>query len=310
MKRLENMSLEELIEFDNKHKVLSFEDARALKILNIIARKNKYSRKDYDMYREKLPIRIELERLYDELLYDLLCEIEESSFDKDPLTLCILVGSCLIPNGLLSYTQNFHSITSVDQVKQVFNEDPDFYTRRYAEIGGIYTIAGFGCCRHVNSFVSDLLRKKGINSDKITCLRTNTELELMERQGSTNHVITGYIDNDKYHMVDCYNKIYTYQKQGDFYYNKSNYVIPDFSYPLLQQYPFYYNPNIAYESFDSKEIEERVSKIQFLFNEKEYQRFLKFKQEHFELYKKIAYLIPIELERTEEKEKQKLKRMK
>lgn len=92
MKRLENMSLEELIEFDNKHKVLSFEDARALKILNIIARKNKYSRKDYDMYREKLPIRIELERLYDELLHDLLCEIEESSFDKDPLTLCILVG--------------------------------------------------------------------------------------------------------------------------------------------------------------------------------------------------------------------------
>ena len=41
----------------------------------------------------------------------------------------------------------------------------------------------------------------------------------------------------------------------------------------------------------------------------ENERFKKFKEDHFEIYERIAYLSQLELYRNEEKEKQKLKRI-
>lgn len=353
MKKLKNMSLDEVIQFDQEHRVLSRQEIKQIIIKNqleiiskpsqlpkvkiakklklnpniiaTIATGNKISLSTiyienkqtpslseiYEMYRESLPVLNELKQLYNKLLEELLKEIEMSEFDKDPLTLCLLVGLYLIPNGLLSYTNKFHDITATSIKKELTSRNVDFFTKRNAKMEGIYTIAGYGCCSNVNSFMADLLRLKGISCDKIQCIlkQSAEEIQTIEENFDyrNNHLVIGYIEKDTYHIIDIYNYHYSYIMDNNFFYNGNSYIIPDFSDPLLQEESFFYHPNIPYVSYTNKEIEERLIKIRKLINEKEHKRFLQFKEKHLELYKRIAYLIPIELERTIEKEKQKLK---
>lgn len=359
MKKLENMTIEEIIEFDKKQPVLSriqFEINKKQNILtylflpNILSlsininnliiypsiinlyafsisgiatafsikpitnslkyKKNLIKSETYEEYREKLPIRTEIERLYNKLLDDLIKEIDESKIDKDPLSIAILVGDYLIPSGLLSYTKKFHIITKTWE--DISFIDCSFYPYPSTK-EGLYVTAGYGCCRHINSLISDLFTKKGIISDKlvaITDTKEDIELKINQFNFDNNHVVVGYIYENKYHIIDGFNNSYSIIKDKDYYYYQEipgKVIIPDLSNTVFSN-EINYSPDIEYSFFDIKEVEEKEKKIGNLLIEGELKRFIDFKINHFELLERLAYLIPLELERTKEKEKQKVKR--
>jgi len=309
VKKLENMTLEELIKLENEIRVLSFyEYDRSKHFIKRISTKSNIE-DDYQNYRTNLPIYIILNEAYNIFLEDLVTEINHSSIEKDVLSIAILIGDFLIPKGLLGYTKKFHN-TDSDRFFTIVNTD---FHLRYNEIEGLYILAGYGCCRHINSFISDVIKKYGLESDKIECIQDTPEeikKRIQNNNFDTNHLLTGYIINNQYHLIDCYNHIYSLQKTDEFYEcERPKKIILDLSQNSWFQKKLYWKPNIEYYSNTKAEITKRQKQIERLLNNGELKRFIKFKQNHFELIKKIAYLAPLELERTEDKEKMKVKRI-
>lgn len=310
MKQPENMSLEELLELDNQIKVLTLLEFNMEKLY---LESMKY--KSYDSYRNSLPINKELKRLYNIILENLAKKIKNLNMDKEPLDIAILVSYFLLPLGCLSYTNKFHNIE-----KNVYSDIADYFDNNFSTLQGLYVIAGYGSCRHVNSFIVDLFMKLGIKADKISCYSTlinnpnKINNELLENNFEPNHLIVGYIHNNKYHLIDPYNKVYSLGNNESCYshlyleHNIYNCIVPNFSISLFQK-ELYWNPNIAYQSHNIDNINERINKIFEILHDGEKNNFTRFKITNFETIKKIAFLTPIELERTKEKEKHKQKRI-
>ena len=359
MKKLEEMSLEELLEYDANHYVLTRKEFLNVKIYTITSSvmnlptvmvpvfihnllfnlnifnilstgliatnsiiainnmihsiQNQYFSKIYDTYRKNLSLRKELMRLYNTLLEDLVEEIKKSTIDKDQLTVAILVGQYLIPKGIVTYTKSFHRILTVKEWKIISSYDSNL-SNNQENRQGIYIPMGYGCCRHYNSFISDILTKMNLKNEVLSCLICNSE-EFNQRKKevnyNANHVIIGYQKDNRYHLIDPYNNCYSFVKEKDYFYDmdKDVVLIPDFTETeLWNQKNCIYHPDIPYQHFDKQKIIKIANKIEnCLFLESERNHFIEFKMEHLELLKKIAYLVPLELERTAEKEKQKRK---
>lgn len=317
---LENISLEQLLEFENKNKVLSFSEFhntmnyKKSQLIAIIyhftddklINPKKLLENDYNKYRKSLSIYKAIYILYHQILDDLVLEIMSSSIEKDPLSLSILLGNYLIPFGFLSYTPNFHPTNS----KKLFSIDEEYQYNSY--IDGAYILAGYGCCRHVISFISDFFNKIDIPNDKITCIVAKKEeiMNNMLEQTSPNHAIIGYGMDYKYYLADIFNQIYHLEIKEEYIENDlKRKIVLDYTNTNLFQPTLYWNPNLEYATFTKEEIKEKDFKVRVALWQGETERFGKFKQEHFELYQKLAYLVPLELERTTEKENQKIKRI-
>ncbi len=361
MKKLEEMTLEELLEYDTNHYVLTRKEFLTIKIyattssvmnlstimvpvfihnllfnpniFNILSTglittnsiiainntihsiQNQYFSKNYDTYRKNLSLRKELMRLYNTLLEDLVEEIKKSTIDKDPLTAAILVSRYLIPSGIVTYTKNFHRILTVEEWDIISNCDTSVSDDQKNR-QGIYIPMGYGCCRHYNSFISDIFTKMDLESEVLPCLFCDSK-DFNQREKNfnydPNHLVIGYQKDNHYHLIDPYNNYYSFVKGKDFFYDMDNdaILIPDLTKArLLNQKDCIYHSDISYQHFDKQKIIRIANKIgNSLLLESERQRFIKFKIEHLELLKKIAYLAPLELERTTEKEKQKKKRI-
>lgn len=316
---LENMSLEELLEFENNHKVLSYEEFhytknyRKIMLIDLIypaGKKlidiNKLLTEDYNKYRKSLTIYQVINMLYDKILEDLILEIKNSSIEKEPLSLSILLAEYLIPHGLVSYTHSFHETNS----QNLFSGDGNYNYECYAQ--GMYVLAGYGCCRHVTSFISNIFHKMKIPNDVITCMEATKEeifFHMLEHLTAT-HAILGYEMDGKYYLSDIFNRIYNLSIKKKYIENNHLFkLVLDYTQTNLLQPNLYWNPNLEYATVTEKELKEKRNKVAISFQKKEWDRFQKFKENHYDMIQKIAYLTPIEFERTEEKENQKRKRI-
>lgn len=114
----------------------------------------------------------------------------------------------------------------------------------------------------------------------------------------------------KYYLADIFNQIYHLEIKEEYIENDlKRKIVLDYTNTNLFQPTLYWNPNLEYATFTKEEIKEKDFKVRVALWQGETERFGKFKQEHFELYQKLAYLVPLELERTTEKENQKIKRI-
>lgn len=320
MKELKNKDLEELLEIENQNKVLSYVDFYfqknniKLELLSLIfyLTQDRFINpkiifnNEYKKYRESLPIYQIVTNLYHKLLEDLALEIIDSSVEKDPLSLSILLSSYLIPLGLLSYTNRFYHTNS----NSLFTKSRAYDYISY--IDGAQILTGYGCCRHVTSFISQLLHKMEISTDIITCAQIPEKEILfhMLENLSLNHVIMGYEKNDKYYLMDVYNLIYNLSCKQYYIETGLKYkCVLDYTETKLFQPKLNWNPNLEYDTHTEKEIKEAKNKIVIALNNGELHRFIEFKQRHFDVYQKLAYLTPLELERTIKKEAQKIKRI-
>lgn len=285
MTRLEDINLEQLLEFEKKNKVLSFYDFQHTinfkknKLLDRFYHftKGKYSDviitslcNDYDKYRKSLSIYKTIYTLYNQLLDDLVVEIMNSSIEKDPLSLSILLGNYLIPLGFLSYTPIFHCTSS----EKLFSEDEGYAYLGYIEGGFIF--AGYGCCRHVVSFASDVLHKIRVPNDKITCI-TATKEEILSNileNSSPNHAIMGYEMGGKYYLADIINKRYYLPIKKEYVENDlQEIIILDYTKTYLLQPTLYWNPNLEYATVTEEIVNEKKYKVAMAFHLKEDERF-------------------------------------
>lgn len=319
MKKLEAMNIEKLLEFENKNRVLSFgeflytRNYLKYKLMDYTGylteekMRDTYRLLEYDYvkYRKKLPIYQIIYTLYHKILDDFVLEIKDSTMEKDPLSLAILLGDYLIPSGFLSYTPTFHKTDS----EKLFSLDEKYDYDSYIE--GAYVFASYGCCRHVTSLISDLLHKMNISNDIIPCIEETKETILFDILNHTivTHAILGYEMNGKYHLADTINGIYNLSISKDYIEtNTKRKIVLDYTSTYLFQQKLYWNPNLVYGTITEEEIKEKKTKVRKAL-QIETDRFQKFKKNHFELYKKLAYLVPLELERTTEKEIKKVNRI-
>lgn len=267
----------------------------------------KFKSLNYDDYRSNTPIYIELEKTYNKLLEDLLNEIELSTIDDDPLSIILLVANCLIPSGFLSVTKRFHPLTSND----IYKIDHNFLSDCDIRLFGTYIASGYGCCRHINSFISDLLSKKGLKSDKVACIfnSLNNYGNLKENVDYIpNHLITGFIFDEQYYLVDAFNLRYNIKKEENYFTSQDNaYYILNFTNTAYQK-EINWNLNIEYKNFSDEEINEKTKKIKTAIANGEGSRFLDFYYKHVEEINKIHKLSLLEIERTSETEHQKTKK--
>lgn len=309
MKKLENMTIEEIIEFDKNNFVKPYNIIEAAKKDVKLSEEIGYyttinyetSYNEYCEYRKNLPIYQELERSYNEILEKVLNELDKINLNEDTLNLIISLCNYLIPNSYLSttdyFTRNFKYYL------------PNIFYGVFLSKNGSYIITGKGVCRHINGFISDILNIKGVEnylvSGELTSLRKKGKFKI-------NHVINGIIENNKYYLIDGFNNYYNIEEKEDYFMNNMRSIfIPDYSairHKLKQEYkrPFYLLP---YElPCSQEELKERITDIYKIMLSSGYQRFEKFKQENFDLYQRVEILNEIELHRTLHKEKQKVKR--
>jgi len=340
MKENNFKNLNELIEFDKKNRILSSAEFKLNKYstlvlsgfipFSIYSLANKpdfisfilnsaflvsnayslYSLKklslDYEKYRSNIPTYIELKNTYDKLLEDLLNEIELSSIDNDPLSIALLTSQYLIPNGLLSITKYFHIITS----NEVYKIEYDYLADCDIQLLGTYVTNGYGCCRHINSFISDLLSKKGIKCDKVPCIFESLDNYDNIENGNyaSNHLITGFIHNDYYYLVDPFNSRYNLIKNKNYFSSdSSNFYILNFT-NVAYQKNLNWKHNLEYKNFSNSEVNEKFEKIKYAINKGEALRFTNFYIKHIKEIEKIHKLSLIEIERTYETECQKTKK--
>lgn len=162
------------------------------------------------------------------------------------------------------------------------------------------------------SFVSDFLHKLEVPNDKITCI-TAMRKEILSnilKDSFPNHAIMGYVMNNKYYLTDILEQIYYLPIEEEYVETGLQpKIVLDYTNTHLLQPTLYWNPNLEYATAKEDVINEKKYKIAMALHLEESQRFERFKQEHFEIYQKLAYLIPLELERTTEKENEKRKRI-
>ena len=266
--------------------------------------------KNYNTYYESQELYKEIEKLYNEILNDLVAKLNTFPINKDPLTISLLLNY-LINHGILSYTKKYHRIRSSKEWKNIRKCDVDYLKEKH-ELEGLYIIAGYGCCRHLNSIIADVLEKMDIKSDKICCLMNteeNINKNIEKYNFKCNHVIIGYIDNNQYHMIDPYNDYYCIYPDENFYScekEKTKYI-PILTYSMLQSKSVNHT-DLQYVYPNINEINEKRKKVIAFFKDQNIIRELvQFKNEHMTSYMRIAYLMPIVLEAHNTNEYQKIK---
>lgn len=325
MKELKDMNLEELLEYDKNHYVPYMELFISNKdILNLHKCNKEFDMKkflflklkyfhinkiplkyysDYVEYRKSLPINKEIDRIYNSLLDDLVKLINSLNIEKDPLTITLLFNLIVIPRGYLSYGDNFSIVK--DNNLEEFTSNYGVYSSF-----GMAIFCGYGCCRHMVSFMADLFDKLGIKCDRISCLTENINNYNMEDINfSCNHAVLGYINKDKYHIIDPTRSLYFIEKYDNYYFSPDSLeiIIPDFSVTLLQE-KYSFNLDMEYKTNDEKDLSFALVNVSKIIKDKSFSdTFINFKNDHIELYEKLAYLVPLEFGRNEEKEDQKLK---
>lgn len=243
----------------------------------------------YIIYRQNHFVGQSIGFLYDQLIEDLLQLINSSTLDSDPVSISILVSNYLIPQGILSVTDSFKYVDFSN------NEIPREYDC------GVLIVFGNGVCRHVNSFLVDLLRKKGIKADKMDCY-SKWEKEL-GADNEIDHTIIGYFDEEYYKFIDGVNHLFHIREEENYYQTSmGNYYVLAYQ-QTNDQNDFTWYPGIPYQAIPSEEINEKNERIFTKWKQGEFQRFMNFKEEHFEQYQKLVYLCHQEFNKKVEYQK-------
>jgi len=154
----------------------------------------------------------------------------------------------------------------------------------------------------------------GVKCDKLTCIYGDVNLldkRINDVDFNPNHLIAGYISDNKYHLIDTYNSKYSYTECDNYYLDSySHYGIIPFFEKNLYQKELNWNTNIEIDLSNEDEINKKRNYVFRYFFEEWMDIFYKFKKDHLDIYEKIAFLAPIDLNRTSEKEYEKLKRLK
>ena len=313
---MENLNLEQLLEIENQTMILSYIDFietcksnltifQLLHLLNNTKDGKDPLGKLYTEYRIHGLIYQTVDGLYSSLLDDLVAVIDDTKIEKDPLSLSILIGDYLIPVGLLSYTTTFHCTGSM----KLFSTSEDYYFHHYGDEGK-YVFCGYGCCRHIISFVSDIFNRMGIINDKVICYSLEVEniIPSLKKEINPDHVILGYILNNQYYLTDINNHIYNLSVESEYVEKrKKEKLVLDYTMTNIFQDSFHWSFDIPYGFFTEEEVMESRKNLELCLSAGDYQKFLDFKKDHLDAITKIAYLLPIELNRNNEKEQSKQK---
>lgn len=309
MDNLKNLTIQELIEYDKVHFV------KTINILELIlspiktginSRFNPYDF-EYNEYRNNLPIKKELDRSYNELLEKILIELDRLSLNQDAITITITLSEFLIPHAYLSLSNSFD--------KQNHNKIPlsiylNFIDNTFNN--GYFITTGKGVCRHVNSFICDILNKNGIETYLVGGTLQNPKNKRLKLK--VNHAIIATIENEKYSLIDGYNNTYVISEGKDYFFNTGNSfykLIPDFTidenYMHSYKRLFYLLP--YQEIINRDELNDRIRDIYKIMLSRGYHQFERFKQENLALYQRINTLTELEYNRTLLKELPKLLRI-
>lgn len=303
MDNLKNLTIQELIEYDKVHFVRPFIPPESNTNIYLW---NSYEYK-YSEYRNSLPIKLELERSYNELLEKILIELENLSLSQDAITIIITLSKFLIPNAYFSvgnfFQKNFRN-SNLQFLYLNFTDTPFFE--------GHYITNGQGVCRHVNSFICDILNQKGTETYLVggEILNPKTQKEKYR----INHTVIATVEKNKYHLIDGYNQTYAISEGKEYFFDVNNIYyafIPHFTigeyYLYSYKEPFYLLP--YQEIIHPNELSDRIRDIYKIMLVRGYHQFNRFKEENLELYKRINTLTELEDNRTLFKELPKLLRI-
>ncbi len=315
---MKSLSLEQLLEIENQTVILPYTDFAAICKSNLsifqfmhLLIDAKYRQdplnKLYKEYRTHGLIYQTIEELYLSLLDDLIAVINRTAVEKDPLSLSILLGDYLIPSGLLSYSTKFHYIDSRKLV--CMDDDYIFFHSNYGKL----IFCGYGVCRHIVSFVSDILNRMGIINDKIPChsLEVENIVPSLMRNANPNHLILGYPYKNHYYLADITNHIYNLSIENE-YIEKGwkEKLVLNYTKTYLFQESLSWSLDIPYGSFSKEEVMKRKKKVELCLLAGDREKFIEFKRNHLDMLEKIAYLLPIEMNRNIEKEQEKQRKKK
>lgn len=303
VEKLSNLTIQELIEYDKVHFVKPWIAYIKQDLNNNLKKLCGPIDWKYCEYRNNLPIKQELTRSYHELLDKILTELDTLSLNSDTITPVITLSNFLIPNAYLSRGDTFQK--SFDDG---FNNVLYFYSD-LVFCDGYYIINGNGVCRHVNNFICDILKYKGIETylvgGEIWNLKTSKE------KYKINHTVIATAEKHQYHLIDGFNQSYSILEGNEYFYDndKVDYAfVPHFiikeHYLHSYKNPFYLLP--YQEIISPNEQEERIKDIYKIMLSTGYQRFNQFKQNNLELYERINNLTNIEFNRTLCKELKKI----
>ncbi len=300
---LDKCSLSDLFSLDDTIRILSISEYYSFLKENKEMTEEEYffdseNLMSYCNYRKNLPIYQETEYLYNCLLEEILESIDTLFPNKSPLFIAKLT-SHLILEGYLSYTKKFHRYNP---------KCMDSFS--FAHLG-YYIPAGYGVCKNFNSFIGDVLAKKGIPSYKIGCCigKESDDIEKIRNTRAT-HFVTGLIQNKKFYLIDPYNNFYSWEKKGNVFLDSYhwNAIMPWFDKSLIGflQEEEYRNLFPLSCSYDEEEVELYNREIEEFMSHGGKDIFKEFKDCHSGLLEKLAFLVPLEFERTLEKENQKV----
>ena len=295
-KDLSTYSLLEFMNYEYENTVLSVEE---------FYQQNIYLTYDtYDAYRNALSLTKEANRLYNNFLQSLLTEIEKLPLTIDPLNI-IITSISLINAGLLSRTENFKH-------DDIYNIDTEYFCEQNINNVGMSIFTGTGVCKHTSAFISDLLRIKGVSSfplpgNMFKNIDEYNNFNFLEE--NINHSIIMYLENNKMHLVDPLNLIFTFTKQKNFYKGDTSIFVPNFTinYFSKQKNIEYLTP---YEEIPKKEVIKRIRDIRKIMLASGYQQFINFKKENWENIFKLAFFRITEYKRNEEYEQNKKQKIK
>lgn len=317
---MENLTLQQLLDIENQTPILSLRDfldyqrlERAISSFLYCLTCGNYLwnpfERVYTTYRVHGFIYQVIDELYQKVLEDLIDVIVDTKIETDPLSLSVLMSDHLIPFGVLSYSKRFHS-TSSSKLFACSNVDIFYHLDEKKNYGKV-VFCGFGCCRHVASLVGDLFEKMGIVVDRVPCFSLKQEeipSALLEQ--NVNHLILGYLWNHQYYLVDIMNQHYALSAEEEYIETRDDdKLVLDYSSPLWFQDFFHHTFDMDINSFSMEEVLECKRKVVECLNHGALEKFQQFKKDHFDIYEKLAYLVPIEMNRSTWKENQKRKVM-
>lgn len=258
----------------------------------------------YDKYRQNLYVRKALDQIYDEFLEEILNYIEKLPIEQDALNISLVAAEFLLAEGYICIISPFQ----IDRTAPMWSSEYGY--RGIIQTQGAWVASGTGCCRHVNSFIRDLLSKKGIESYAISCIHfENVEnyqkFDFCENQ--VNHLITGYVENGKMSLIDAINSLYSIEPKENYYQSENGSIfVPDFgsTISIMNQMPEIYPIASATTLEEITERRKDLSKILKSQNQTDLERLVRVIQ-----FRTLGMLTLLDLEygSTLEQERQKLK---
>ncbi len=134
---------------------------------------------------------------------------------------CYAIIVKLLKEGHFSLNGNMKYLSSFDYLNLPYMMD------------GVQVMYGIGCCRHINSFVNDVMQMLGFNVSLLYVKIDETDTWHRATPLTANHVVVILKDHNSEYLLDAYNN-YAFEIVG---YDLEPLKLKNFAIPLMAKYP-------------------------------------------------------------------------